>query len=502
MESNVSAHEKPDIHAAITTSLTDLPSPPVVAMEIIRLTRDQDSSAGDLAAVLSQDPVLAARVLQIANSPAYGLATPVTSIDRATALLGLKAVKMMALSFSLAAEVPAELGALSIDTYWYHSLLNAVAGRRWAELIEPGIADEAFLAGLLSHLGRLVLAQDQPDKFAKTLAPADDGWPTHAAETAVFGFSSADVTVVVLELWGLPPIVLEAIGAMYCNSTPNPEVNGAEGLAEVMKHVELTEAAAAGEDGRPDELAEALSQHFEADGVEAIVRDLDERLHGVADMLDVQLPAAMSHQELVAAARTELVAVSIEAMQNLHVVELEAQELRSSNEQLEGMAYEDRLTAVPNRAAFDDYLSRMIAGATREGGGNVGMLLFDIDHFKKFNDTYGHQIGDDVLHAVAQAASSVVRANELFARYGGEEFALIATNCAVSDMVVTGERVRQVVESLRVPSPQGDLAVTISGGAAVIDVHDRDAGERLIKLADEALYRAKELGRNQIRAAD
>ena len=109
-------------------------------MEIIRLTRDPDSSATDLAEVLSNDPVLATRVLQIANSPAYGLSREVTTVERATALLGLKAVKMMALSFSLASDVGDDAGALDLNHYWHHSLLMAVSARRWAELTAPGLS--------------------------------------------------------------------------------------------------------------------------------------------------------------------------------------------------------------------------------------------------------------------------------------------------------------------------------------------------------------------------
>ena len=191
-----------------------------------------------------------------------------------------------------------------------------------------------------------------------------------------------------------------------------------------------------------------------------------------------------------------------EAVQNLRSAEARAEELRQSNEELEGLAFEDRLTGVPNRAAFDDHLNRVISGARRNDNGTVGLLLFDIDHFKSFNDTYGHQLGDDVLREVATVMHRVTRTEELFARYGGEEFALVAVNCDGSDMVATGERLRKAVEALRVPSSAGDLAVTVSGGAAVLEtVHAHDAAERLIKAADDALYRAKEGGRNQIHLA-
>lgn len=492
--------------ADISVSLESLPSPPVVAMEIIRLTRDPDSSAADLGQILTQDPVLATRILQVANSPAYGLAREVSNIDRATALLGLKAVKMMALSFSLSADVGSDAGAMSIETYWYHSLLNAVTARRWAELTQPGLAEEAFLAGLLSHLGRLVLARERAVDFARILAAKQTGWPTHADERSSFGFSSADVTAVVLDSWGLPPVIVEAISSMYRDYEPSDEVSGAAELAAVLNRVRVTERALSPDAGPED--VERLHEEVTAAGigddqeVDEFVVDLESRVRDIAEMLDVAVPSDMSHQKILDEARSRLVEVSLQAVQNLATAEQQAEELRASNEELEELAFEDRLTGVPNRAAFDDHLERVVADAVRRGGETVGVLLFDIDHFKSFNDTYGHQVGDDVLRAVARAMKQVTRGGELFARYGGEEFVLVAHDCTTADMFITGERLRGSVEETIVPTADhGDLSVTVSGGAAVVEVHDRDAGMRITKLADEALYQAKEAGRNRIMIA-
>jgi diguanylate cyclase (GGDEF)-like protein len=474
-------------------------------MEIIRLTRDPHSSASDLAAVLTQDPVLATRILLIANSPAYGLSHVVSNIDRATALLGLKAVKMMALSFSLASDVGTEAGALSLETYWYHSLLNGVTARRWAELILPELAEEAFLAGLLSHPGRLVLAKEKAGDFAKVLAASRTAWPTHKDEFDHFGFTSAEVTAVLLQSWGLPEVIVKGTASMYRDHEPSPDVNSVAELAKVLENVRITEEALSGHAG-PEAVEKLLAAVSAAglggDDVDEFVVDLETRVRDVAKMFDVAVPGEMSHQTLLNEARTRLVEVSLQAMQNLEVAQHEAEELRESNEQLVGQAFEDRLTGVPNRAAFDDYLERVVAEAVRNGGETVGVILFDIDLFKTFNDTYGHQIGDDVLRAVASAMKNVSRGGELFARYGGEEFVLVAHKCSAADLFVTGERLREAVQATRVPTAEhGELSVTVSGGACVAEAYDRGAGTRLIKLADDALYHSKEAGRNRISVA-
>lgn len=183
----------------------------------------------------------------------------------------------------------------------------------------------------------------------------------------------------------------------------------------------------------------------------------------------------------------------------LDTVLLRLAELRVANEELGELARTDALTSVPNRAAFDDHLARTITAAVRRGEGSVGLLMFDIDRFKSFNDTYGHQLGDEVLRQVALTMRDTARGNELFARYGGEEFALVIANCKIEEVMIAGDRFRAAVEDLVIPSEAGDLRVTISGGASHLSlIGDRDAGERLIKAADEAMYQAKEAGRNRI----
>ena len=482
------------VDAEILNSLGTLPTPPFVAMEIIRLTRDPESSAADLAAVLNNDPVLATRILQVANSPAYGLAREVSSVDRATALLGLKAVKMMALSFSLASDVGDDAGALKLNTYWYHSLLNAVAARRWAEILQPGLAEEAFLAGLLSNLGRLVLARSRQDQYKQVLAASGTDWPSAADESAVLGFSSGDVTALVLEEWGLPEIIAAAARAVLCGVAPSEDVNGAAELSRVLGCAVATERALhpdAGPDAVADLTHTAESVGIPHDDIDGFVIDLEERVRSMADTLGVDLPTDVSHQRLLDEARSRLVEVSLETAMHLETANRRGQELES-------IAYEDQLTRVPNRRAFDEHLARVAAKAARTDS-TIGVLLFDIDHFKKFNDTYGHQVGDDVLAAVANSMNRVTRAAEMLARYGGEEFVVVIEDCAPRHLQVAGDRIREAVEATGIPTADhGVLRVTVSGGGAVGRTLAESDAIELTKLADDALYRAKEAGRNRV----
>ena len=172
-------------------------------------------------------------------------------------------------------------------------------------------------------------------------------------------------------------------------------------------------------------------------------------------------------------------------------------------EKLSMLAMTDGLTGVANRRAFDEALEREWKLTLRHGT-QVSLLLLDIDHFKPFNDQYGHQVGDDCLRAVAQAAAGAVRATDIVARYGGEEIAMILPQVGVAGAWETAEKVRSVIEGLRVShsgNPEGGGWVTVSIGAATALA--RVGGtmrmpEGLLQAADHALYKAKHGGRNRV----
>ncbi len=172
-------------------------------------------------------------------------------------------------------------------------------------------------------------------------------------------------------------------------------------------------------------------------------------------------------------------------------------------EKLAAWAMTDGLTGLANRRAFDEALEREWKRTLREGT-QVSLLLLDIDHFKGFNDEYGHQVGDDCLRAVAQAAAGAVRATDIVARYGGEEIAIILPQVGVAGARETAEKVRAAIEGLQLThcgNPEGGGMVTVSIGAATALA--RVGGtmrmpEGLLMAADHALYQAKHAGRNRV----
>lgn len=162
------------------------------------------------------------------------------------------------------------------------------------------------------------------------------------------------------------------------------------------------------------------------------------------------------------------------------------------------LSLKDPLTGLGNRRHFRAVQERTIDGVARSGDPAL-LLMMDIDHFKKVNDTYGHQAGDRVLQAIAKSVASCVRPLDTVARFGGEEFAVVLPNCHASFGSTVAERIRSTVEALVISiSPSQTIRVTISVGGAYAPEWVRSTAALWTERADVQLYRAKSEGRNRV----
>ncbi|MCA1978781.1 MAG: GGDEF domain-containing protein [Thiobacillus sp.] len=162
------------------------------------------------------------------------------------------------------------------------------------------------------------------------------------------------------------------------------------------------------------------------------------------------------------------------------------------------LSLKDPLTGLGNRRHFHAVLGRSIEAVARTGD-SVLLLLLDIDHFKRINDTHGHHAGDQVLRAIAACLARCVRPMDTVARYGGEEFALILPHCRPGFGLVVAERVREAIAALTISvAPLQTLRATVSVGGAYAPEWVRSTAELWIERADQQLYRAKAEGRNRV----
>ncbi|MBU5637692.1 diguanylate cyclase [Geomonas sp. Red69] len=214
-------------------------------------------------------------------------------------------------------------------------------------------------------------------------------------------------------------------------------------------------------------------------------QDFNSKIKGLEQGASDYLTKPFDAGELVARVKVQL---KIKSLQD---------ELKKANEQLKRLTNVDHLTGLFNRRYLAEVLEAEFFRARRNRE-NLSLVIVDIDFFKQVNDTYGHQNGDIVLASVANVVQQQMRAYDSAARYGGEEFVVVYPGTSLEGGVVAADRLRQAVLDFTFPPPLQDLTVTISAGVSTYPSPHVDNIDSLFRQADEALYRAKQNGRNRV----
>ncbi len=479
-----------------------LPSMPGVVVEVLRLAKDEEAGIPDFARVISGDPALAAKLLKVSNSSMFGIGQEVKTLDRACMVLGLKTVQLMALSFSLRASVQASDGPW-LKEYWARSLISAVAGRRFSRHLNLGVHDEAFLCGLLSQLGHLVLMQCRPEEYGRMHEQCAGHWPSAELQKEVLGFECAAVGAALLKSWELPePVYLSIALAERREELPDDCGEELRFLVQTLRHADLT-ARVFRDEGKGESL-QALRESAAEAGLasaelSALLDGLEAEISETAALLDVDFEPDYSPADILEDARQQVMRISLGAAADLQQAERRAHNLESKNRELAERASTDELTGIPNRAGFDAVLHAELAARARQRKPKaLGMVLIDADHFKQFNDTHGHRAGDQVLRTIGRTLDQVCRGTDVPARYGGEEFAVIAPEVTPEGLRILSERIRQAIEGKAIEFDGKTLQVTVSiGGACLAESKGPQDGDALVEAADQRLYEAKRAGRNR-----
>ena len=198
-----------------TQDIDHLVSLPGVGLRVNEMVNDPASTAADLSKVICQDPALAARLLRIANSPAYGLSTQVNTVTRAVSIIGTQHIRDLVLATSTMSAfdgIPNEL--VSMEDFWSHSLYCGAAAHLLAEQRNMKHAEAMFLGGLLHDIGQLVIFHKEPQKAKQALLLSieeHDDLALHKAEQEIFGFDHAEVGAALLRHWHFPELLIESV---------------------------------------------------------------------------------------------------------------------------------------------------------------------------------------------------------------------------------------------------------------------------------------------------
>ncbi|MEX1025215.1 MAG: GGDEF domain-containing protein [Planctomycetota bacterium] len=476
-----------------------LPSLPLVATEILRCMQDDDATLEDLTRVIGRDPALEKKLLELANSAMFSTGgSPITTLQRAVAQLGLKTVELMSLSFALAGALPTQDagGGLDVAQYWQRSVIGAVAARTLLARLGSHETDEAFLAGLMGHIGKLVTAQCLPDDYAP-VARAAGGWPSLAQEAAALGFHSSDVSAALLASWSLPPRLVEPVAYMLqAEAMPLGVLPESRRLVPLMQLAQLAATTHCEEERGPAFAAfqagveERLG--WTSEDIDVYFAELDLGIGELAPLFSLSLEDRLSPAEILADARLQMTRIRLRTAAEPTKTALGKEGLREQTET-------DPLTKLANRSALDEFLGRHLA-ARRNGTAAraLGIVKLDIDRFQHFNEAHGREAGDDVLRMVGYVLAHETRKLDLAARYGGEEFVVVCPETNPFGLKALGERLRKAIEGQTVMVDGRERRVTASFGAACTTrIGAASDGEQLLELADHYLAKAKENGRNR-----
>jgi diguanylate cyclase (GGDEF)-like protein len=484
-----------------------LPSPPAIAMRILQAVKSQEPSFRELGRIIAADPALTAKLLKVANSSFYALPSKVTSIDKALAVLGVTALKNIALSFVIAKDLGARKAkGFDFELFWKRAVTAGVA----AELLSKQLGrrnEDAFVSGILQDLGIMLLLTNRGEEYAALLVEkAATKRSLQAIERERLGFDHQQLSAELLADWGLPPSIVEPIRHHHDPAQATPEFRPAAevlGLASQISGLyhgrQRTEAAA-----RVKYLLSSTFGMSEADTA-WLIDQVAAQTIDILSSFEIDPGDLKPYSELLQDANAELGQLNlaygqlvVELRQAKDEAEKLAADLRQANARLQELVSRDGLTGLHNHRYFQEVMDRELSRAERYGH-SFSLILFDIDHFKKVNDTFGHQRGDQVLKLLSALAVKAVRTSDVVARYGGEEFAVVLPETPESGVGVFAERLRRGVEQLKIVVDELTIPVTISLGATTyhcgVHRHDKSA---LIEAADQALYQSKRGGRNRV----
>lgn len=473
----------------------------IVALKIVREALKPDVSPTDLAKLAESDPGFALRIISMVNSSAFGFNRKVTDVRQATAFIGVRGLRTLGLSLAVSDMVPAGPDGMTLLA---NSLRRAIAAQVIAKKLGHREVDEFFTAGLFLEVGLLARARDDLAAAGRVARlPAMDRVVFERAEA---GSDHAQRGAELTRAFMLPPELVEAVALHHDPTMPDAPLAKVAWVAERVAAIweggdvpalQAEAARALVAIGVADrDVAELLEKlpAMVSDGGAAFDREVGPQ-QGVDQLqLDVSrglFEMSQSYDSMVR--RLErLLAEKEELSQKLEIARAELQRLAST----------DALTGLPNKRSLELQTTRDLARADRDKTW-LSVMLIDIDHFKTFNDTYGHAVGDQVLRAVAELLAPYLRAGDLAGRYGGEEFVLVLPGSNMIGARIAAERLRKALEAMVVDTEHGHLKVTASfGGAAVCGPGCAGSRDALFARAETALYEAKRSGRNRVVIAD
>jgi diguanylate cyclase (GGDEF)-like protein len=487
-----------------------LPSPPAIAVNILNAVKKDEAPLTALGDVIAKDPALTAKMLKIANSGMFYAKGNISNIQRAMVTLGTDVIKNIALSFVITSDYHGnEDSGFNMARFWQQSVATAVA----AELLSRELNqhnDNIFVTALLKDIGILVISQAKGDLYHKMVNEIEDNDSLVEAENNFYGFNHAQVGYALLNHWNLADGICEPILYHAC---PDRAPEESQQTAKILYFA--GQLASLCRDYGAVTTAPALQEQLEKNyGLtdQQTYRLLDEaatKSNEIIEFFEIKSDQMVPYSVLLQQANAELTRINLSKEQmvlELNVAREKSErmscQLRESNARLRELVYRDGITGLYNHRYFHETLEKELSRSKRYHS-SLSLILFDLDHFKKINDRYGHPAGDVILMNIAKAVCAAVRPCDIVARYGGDEFAIILPETGAEGARVFASRLRRCVEGIATNHQDQIIYVTMSAGLTTTTPETQEiTKDELILATDQALMLSKSSGRNQISSLD
>ncbi len=499
---------------AAVLSSDELPTLPTVASEIITLTAREDTTLSDIADLVSKDVALSAKILKVSNSSFYSFAQQISSINQAVSILGINAVRSLVLSFSfLSMKGGKKKSQFDFEKFWKNSLARAVAAKLIMERVKGADTEEIFICGLLQNLGELILARTFHKEYEEVLRKvAESQYDSLTLEEEIFGTRHNVIGYEVAKSWGFPEVLLLPI---FYHHDPQRYDGKDTKIETTCKAVYLSDILVSIlYSDKPEEFHKRFRREAKTllglknEDLEHVLNEVHIQVDQAGEYFGLRIANTKSIQEILQEANIRLSLMNLDFDQmNQELIKAKislenlTEELKEKNAILDNLANIDGLTQIYNHRYFQNSLENEISRALRNET-EIALVLIDIDFFKKFNDTYGHQVGDFILKAFSGALKKEIRQYDTLARYGGEEFVLILPDTSTSEAMAVAEKLRTVIDETTFDDGKEEYHITASFGVSSNKPITTDdfSKDTFINQADTALYDAKEAGRNRVAA--
>lgn len=480
-------------------SCKTVPSLPAIAMRVVELTQDSNVSIRQLAETIQNDQGLTTKVLRTVNSSLYGLRQRCSSINQAIVMLGLSAVKTLALGFSLVGAVKGcEPIDMDMSEYWRRSLYTGIAAKYIAAKTGTVSQEEAFLGGLLQDVGMIALVQALGRDYTDLVSTAGSNHRRLTTlEAQQLDLTHADVGAMLADRWRLPStLVLPIKYHERPTAAPKEEqmlvrcVGIANFAADVLTSDEPTEAMR-----KYYKLAEQWLGISPSEADE-VLKSITTATREVAGLLSVPVGALANVADVLERAQQQL--------RDMPIPGDDSDDETSLSE--DG---KDELSGLNSRRRFDQTLVAAFE-QSKAAHTPLGLAFFNIDHLGQINEKYGNDAGDAVLIGVAGKLKKALNGSKaLLSRYDGGCYAALFTKTDQREIVRLVESARAAVSGVALPLIAGNneapnaLDVSVSVGVVALpkagDASIDDVG-RLCQATQRAVSAAKDAGRNVVRA--